>query len=75
MAIETAPINMANYPVMHKHNITESEFPTIERQYDPFRGFELVFVDPLDVTVRYWWPAMVSSRILEKEPLVSLAIY
>ncbi|KAI9596119.1 hypothetical protein BDF19DRAFT_439708 [Syncephalis fuscata] len=50
------------YPVQHSHShdhMQEPEFPAMERQYGPFAGFELVFVDPLDTTVRYWWPAMV----------------
>jgi hypothetical protein len=34
-------------------------FPIIKRPIEPYVGFELVFVDPLDVSVRYWWPAMV----------------
>ncbi|RKP08691.1 hypothetical protein THASP1DRAFT_29525 [Thamnocephalis sphaerospora] len=48
---------VAGYPMVH--GVREAEFPAIERRNEPYIGFELVFVDPLDISVRYWWPAMV----------------
>ncbi|RKP26094.1 hypothetical protein SYNPS1DRAFT_28198 [Syncephalis pseudoplumigaleata] len=47
MSQDALPSTVVGYAAMHP--MAESTFPIVERQAEPFRGFELVFVDPLDV--------------------------